>query len=236
MFKRTILFLSIVSSMPALAADPLEIYCTIRDSGANVSCQQLGRKGSRKTMGAEDISNFVDQGQVAAYVTLKSKKGFERTFLIDPDSPQYKKLGDIKRSASISEISKYKSELFNEIEKKLIRISDDLDNQSTTAELVKWDPSIANDKFKFESRSMVTELAQTRKGQEKFCSTTATFEEMLKTNAVLQSTLSNVLYAFQTPDTCMSDLTVMKDKDGVVDLKQLDTLPQKYRSQCKAVR
>ena len=55
----------------------MEIYCTIRSSGGNFNCQTMGKE--RKVMSADDITNFVDAGEVVAYLTLKSRKGLERT-------------------------------------------------------------------------------------------------------------------------------------------------------------
>lgn len=214
------------------AADPAEIFCNIRESGGNLSCQWVG-KDARKSMGPEDISSFIDQGQVAAYVVLKSRKGFERTYFVDGNSPQYKRLNDLKKAASMSEINKSKSELFNEIEKKLIKLSDELDAQAATAELVKYDSSIAYDKAKREARAMTTELEGYRKNREKICTSTPAFEQLSRANASLQQTLSNILYAFQTPDSCMGDFKVFKDKDGTVDLRQLDGVAQKFQTMCK---
>ena len=215
------------------AMEPVEIYCNIRDSGSSLSCQEIGRGGARKVMTAEDISAFVDQGQIAAYVTLKSKKGFERTYLIDGNAAQYKKLSDVKKTASISEINRAKSELFNDIEKKLIKTSDDQDTQAAAAELVKYDSAVAYDKFKRESRQMVVDLDTAKKSNEKSCASSATYEQMLKANSSLQRSLSNILYAFESPGNCMSDFKIFKDKDDSVDLRQLDTVPKKFLTQCK---
>jgi hypothetical protein len=226
----SLVILSLVTGQLALA-EPLEVYCTIRSNGANLNCQVLGRE--RKVMNAEDISNFIDAGEVAAYVTLKSRKGLERTFMVDGRSPQYKRLNDVKKSASISEINKAKSDLFNEIEKKVIKLSDELDGQAATAELVLYDPSIAYEKAKRDSRTMNAELEAYRKNKDKNCSSTPAFDQVSKTNAKLQQTLSNILYAFQSPDTCMSDYKVFKDRDGSVDLRQLDTVSDFFKSNCR---
>ncbi len=56
---------------------------------------------------------------------------------------------------------------------------------------------------------------------------------MSRANARLQTTLSNIVYAFQTPDTCMAGYKVFKDKDGAVDLRQLDTAADDYKANCK---
>lgn len=214
------------------AAEPSEIYCTIRETGSSLACQWLTKEG-RKTMGPDDISSYIDAGQGVAFLTLKSRRGLERTFMIDGAAPQYKKLNETKRTASISEINKAKSELFNEIEKRSIKLSDELDARAAAAELVKYDSSIANDKFKREAHAMTEELDGYRKNRDRVCNSTPAFEQMSKANASLQQSLSNILYAFQTPDTCMSDFKVFKDKDGSVDLRQIEGVGKKFVEQCK---
>ncbi len=184
-------------------------------------------------MSSEDIANFVDASEVAAYITLKSRKGMERTYLVDGKAPQFKRLNDIKKNQSISDISNAKSALFNEIEKKVIKLSDELDGQAAAAELVLYDSSLTYDKIKRESRLMTAELEGYRKNKDKACTSTPAFEQISKANSKLQQTLSNILYAFQSSDSCMSDYKVFKDRDGAVDLRQLDTVTDHFKSNCK---
>jgi hypothetical protein len=233
MFRLQRLLLLAVTAVSAqlVHADPMEIYCTIRDSGGSLNCQVLGKV--RKAMNADDIANFVDQGQVAAFVTLKSRKGMERTFQIDNKAPQYKRLAEIKKTASISEIGRAKADLFAEIEKKLIKLSDEMDGQAATAELVMYDPSITYDKNKREFKPLMDELEGYRKNREKVCTSTPAFEQVSRANSRLQTTLSNIIYAFQSPDSCMAGYKVFKDKDGAVDLRQLDKVADEFKMNCK---
>jgi hypothetical protein len=212
--------------------EPTEIFCTIRDTGTALSCQYVGKDG-RRAMNADDISVFVDQASVAAYMTVKSRRGLERTFLIDANSPQYRKLNEVKKSAAMSEISKAKVDLFGEIEKRAIKLSDDLDAQAVGAELIKYDSSVASDKFKRDIRSMSTELEGFRKNRDKICTSTPEFEKLSKANASLQQVLSNILFAFQQPGSCMGDFKVFRDKDGSVDLRQLDGVATRFTERCK---
>ncbi len=216
---------------PLAQAEPMEIYCTIRSSGANLNCQVTGKE--RKVMNVEQIGNFIDAAEVASYITLKSRKGMERTYMIDARSPQFKRFNDVKKSASISEISKAKSDLFNEIERKVIKVSDDLDGQAGAAELILYDSSFTYDKLRRENRTMTAELEGYRNNKDKVCTNTPAFEQMSKVKSHLQQTLSNIIYAFQTPDTCMADYKVFKDRDGSVDLRQLDTITDHFKSSCK---
>jgi len=227
----TTLFATVTGVNAAADNSPMEIYCTIRSSGANLSCQVLGK--DKKVMTAEDITNFIDAGEVAAYITLKGRKGLERVYLIDGKAPQYKRLGDIKKSASISEIARAKSDLFSEIEKKIIKISDEQDSQAAASELVLSDAYVGYDKFKREQRQMLAELEGYRKNKDKVCTNTPAFENMSLANNRLTQTLSNLIYAFQTPDTCMFSYKVFKNSDGTVDLRQLDTAADHYKANCK---
>ena len=229
--QRIVLLAVVAISSQLVFADPVEIYCTIRDSGGSLNCQWLGKV--RKAMNAEDIANFVDQGQIAAFITLKSRKGMERTYLIDNKAPQYKRLAEVKKTASISEIGRAKTDLFNEIEKKVIKLSDEMDGQSATAELIQYDPSVTYDKTKREQKGMMEELEGYRKNREKVCTTTPAFEQVSRANARLQTTLSNIIFAFQNPDSCMAGYKVFKDKDGAVDLRQLDKVADEFKANCK---
>jgi hypothetical protein len=212
-------------------AEPVEIDCTIRSSGANLNCQTTGKE--RRVMTAEDITNFIDAGEVASYITLQSRKGMTRTYKIDPKAASYKRLADVKRTASMSEIAKTKSDLFNEIEKKVIKLSDEQDGQAAAAELVLYDPGVTYDKLKREQRTASTELEGYRKNKDKVCTSTPAFESISKANSKLQQTLSNILYAFQSTDTCMAGYKVFKDREGAVDLRQLDTVADFFKKECK---
>ena len=233
MFKlqRMIVLALVGFGMQTAFAEPVEIYCTLRNNGGSLNCQMLGKE--RKVMSPEDIASFVDQGEIAAYITLKSRKGFDRTYLVDGKAPQYRRLADIKKTASISEIGKAKADLFNEIEKKVIKLSDELDGQAAAAELVLYDSNLTYEKAKREQRAMMAELEGYRKNRDKVCTNTPAFEQISKANAKLQSTLSNIVYAFQTPDTCMAGYKVFKDKDGAVDLRQLDNVGDEFKANCK---
>lgn len=212
-------------------AEPLELYCSLRKGESNLDCQIAGK--DRKTMTPDDISNFVDSAQTKAYIVVKSKKGKERVFLVDSQAPQFKKLADLKSNAAASVIARAKSDLFDEIEKRVIQISDEMDTASAQNDLIISDSSTGYDKFKLESNQTLKELEGYRKSRESVCTATPAYEQLTKSRAALQQTLSNLLYAFQTPSTCLSDFKVFKDSDGSVDLRQLDGLAASYKAQCK---
>lgn len=222
--------LGFVSAAKA-ADDNNDVYCTIKDNGASLSCQWLGRE--HKAMTSDEIAAFIDMAASQTYVVVKSKKGFERTFATDPNAPQFKRLADVKRNGSISDVGRIKSEVFLDLERRLIKLSDDMDHAAVSAEFVKYDPSVGTDKMKREQKPLMAELDGFKKNKEKVCTATPAFEQLSKANSRLQNTLSNIVVAFQTPGTCMSDFKIFKDKDGSVDLRQLDTVPGKYAESCK---
>jgi len=238
-YIKFVLMSGLLASMgvKALAADNTmtELYCTIRDSRINLNCQWVTKDG-KKAMQPDDLAVFVDQAGISAYVTVKSKAGFERAFMIDSGAEQFRKLNEVKRSAALSEVSRYKNELFIEIEKKLIKLSDEMDAMAASASLVKYDSSIALDKYRRESFAVNNELEGYRKNREKVCSSTPAFEQISRANSGLQKSLSGILYALQTPGTCMDEFKVFKDKDGSVDLRQLDGVPEKFLEKCKKTK
>ncbi len=142
-FISLITMATILSSQSA-SAETAELYCTIRDASASLNCQWLGKE--RRVMTPEEIPAFVDQAQIAAYLTVKSRKGLDRTFLVDSKAPQLRRLDDLKRSASISEINKAKNDLFSEIERKIVKLSDQMDGLAASAELVQYDSSLIVEK------------------------------------------------------------------------------------------
>jgi hypothetical protein len=156
--KAVVSLLALALSSSALAqVEASEIYCTIRETGAHLNCQWVGKE-ARRSMTPEETAQFIDKAQVAAYMSVRSRRGMERVFMVDADSVPFKKLAEMKRTGSISEIARAKFDLFAEIERKAIKISDDLDAQNSTMELVKYDSSIATDKYKRELRHMDQEL------------------------------------------------------------------------------
>lgn len=228
-----LLTLVVSFSMEAMAAKDqlVEIICNVRDTGTSLNCVWVGRE--KKAMTSDDVQAFIDQASVYAYITVKSRKGMERTFMPDPNAPQFKKLSDIKKNGSISEVSRAKLDLFADIEKKVIKLSDDLDATALSAELIKFDASITADKYKRELRYAKEDLDSLKSLKGGACTSSPEFENKMKVASTLQGTLSSLLNAFQTPGTCLDQLKVKKDKDGKVDISQFDGLAQSYVDSCK---
>ena len=172
--------LSLVTGSAAMAqVDATEIYCTIRETGSHLNCQWVG-KDNRRSMTPEETAQFIDKSEIAAYMSVRSRRGMERTFLIDSDAIQFRKLNETKRTGSISEIAKAKLDLFSDIERKAIKISDDLDAQNATMELVKYDSSVASDKYKRELRRMDQELVNLKSELDQKTGTNKAYENSPK--------------------------------------------------------
>lgn len=241
---------------------PNDINCTIRESGTSLNCLWLGHE--KRSMTSDDVAAFIDQASVFAYITVKSRRGMERTFQPDANAPSFKKLNDIRRNGSISEISRAKLDLFAEIEKKVIKLSDTLDAQAAQADLIKFDASITGDKLKKElkeleplrerrdvvcaaspqfealsrtNQNLQVSLAASKKDLENMKSKSAKelCEGIAKSNANLETALSNILVSFQTSGTCMESFKVSKDKDGSVDLSSLSNVGRDYKERCRNV-
>jgi hypothetical protein len=220
-------------SLTAFAAkDPsVEIVCSVRDSSANLNCVWVGQE--KKPMTSDDVQTFIDAAGVYAYITVKSRKGLERSFMPDPNSAQFKKLADIKKNGSISEISRAKLDLFAELEKKVVKLSDELDSQALSSDLLKYDASVTGDKLKREMRAYKEENESLRAGKGQACTSTPEYEQKMRVSSRLQGTISTLLNAFQTPGTCLDQLKVKRDKDGKVDVGQFENLAQSYIDSCK---
>lgn len=238
--RRVLLITSVIglAQSPAFAKDeaPLpetsnEISCLINAARTGLTCLWIDANGKR-SMQANDIQTFVDQAAVSAYITVRSRKGFERTFQPDPKSPPFRKLAEMKKKTAMAELSHAKIDLFAELEKKVIQLSESLDAQAGQADLVKFDASITGDKLKRQLRDANKELESLRASKEKLCTTTPGYEAMSRTNQNLQTVLSNLLLAFQQPGTCMENIKIMKDPDGTVDLRQLGGLAKTFGEQC----
>ncbi len=221
--------LTTIGAMGHAQAAPAELYCNIK--GSTLVCQVLGRE--RKVMSADDVANFIDASESNSYVTVKSRKGYERTFMVDGKSPQFKRMGEVKNSGSTSEVASAKSNIFNEIEKRVVKLADELDGTAGATEFVLYDPSIGYDKAKREMRELTTEVEGYRKNRDKICTSTPAYESLSKASARLQQTLSNIVYGWQTPGTCMDSYKIYRDKEGAIDLRQLDSSVDHYKTECK---
>ncbi len=213
--------LGILGADAAWAESP-ELFCTINESGESLSCQYKDKRDSSKAFTDEDILSFVDRATNGAYITVKSKRGFERTFEVDPVSPPFKRLRDAKKSMGVSETARMKLEVFQTLERKAVQISDGLDAVFVQADMLKYDPAIATDKCKMDM---------------KVYSSGATYEKNLESltaeNKTLSIYLTSILKAFKEPGSCIGDYKINVSADGTVELSQLQGLAQAIRNRCK---
>jgi hypothetical protein len=199
-----------------------ELFCTIADAGQNLNCQYKDKRDSTRAFGDQDIIAFIDKAMDGAFMTVRSKRGFERTFEVDPGSAPFKNLRDARKSEGVSNLARIKLDLFSELEKKAIQISDGLDTVFVQTDLLKYDPAVANDKCKMDM---------------KLFTSGATYEKNLETltaeNKALAIYLTSLIKAFKEPGSCLDDYKVEVAQDGSVELSQLQGLSQAFKNRCK---
>lgn len=89
--------MTLIANSAQAQVEAAEIYCTIRDTGTSLNCQWVG-KDNRKSMSADEIAQFIDKAEVAAYMSVKSRRGHERVFFVDAESPQFRKLSESEKN------------------------------------------------------------------------------------------------------------------------------------------
>lgn len=209
-------------SSQARADSPPELFCSINSNGQGLSCQFKDKRNSSKVFSDDDIGAFIEKTSTGGYMTIKSKRGFERTFEIDPAAAEFKKLKEAKKASTASELAGLKLEIFSEIEKKAIQISDGLDTIFVQSDLLKYDPAVATDKCKLDMRVNAAGNSYEKN-----------IETLQSENKALAVFLTSLIKAFKDPSSCMSDFKLEVSADGSVDLSQLQGLAQAFRNHCK---
>jgi hypothetical protein len=205
----------------ALAAPP-ELFCTINSDGQGLSCQYKDRRDSSKAFTDEDIGAFIEKATNGAYITVKSKRGFERTYEVDPSASDFKRLESSRKSETASEIARQKLDIYSELEKKAIQVSDGLDTVFIQSDLLKYDPAVAYDKCRQDMGSSATNSAYEQN-----------MEVLRSENKALSVFLTSLIKAFKDPSSCMADFKLNVAADGSVDLSQLQGLAQAFKNRCK---
>jgi hypothetical protein len=211
-------------ALPALAAKEEaipELSCSIAENGSSLGCQYV--KGTeRKIFVDRDIAPFIDRASLGAYLTVKSKRGFERTYEIDPGASIFKKLSDLKKAGSAAEVGRQKLDIFSEIERKAIQVSDGLDTIFIQSDLLKYDPSIASNKCRSDMR-----VYGDRGALEK------NLEALSEENKALSVYLTGLISVFREKGSCLADFNLSVSDDGTVDLSQVQALAKAFRQKCK---
>jgi hypothetical protein len=199
-----------------------ELFCAIGENGQGLGCKYKDKHGTSRVFGDDDIGSFIERALSGGYITVKSKRGFERTYEVDPSAIEFKKLKEARKTATASEVAKLKLDIFSEIEKKSIQISDGLDTVFIQSDLLKYDPAIATDKCKLDMKVNATGSAYEK-----------SIETLQAENKALAVFLSSLIKAFKDPSSCMGDFKLEVSSDGSVDLSQLQGLSQAFRTRCK---
>jgi hypothetical protein len=135
---------------------------------------------SKKPLNDQDLIDFINKATQGAFVTVKSKKGYEREYYLDPNGPEFRNFYKIQKSSNVSmrELGQAKYAVFASIESKVIQISNNLDNKSSP-DLVTIDPAYAYLKFKAQLNGLKSENEKLSKSL-KTCET-ADVEKKLET-------------------------------------------------------
>lgn len=209
-------------SQTALAADVLpELFCSITES-SGLRCQYKDKKNSSRAFSDLDVTDFITKSAAGGYITVKSKRGFERTFEVDPSYVQFKKITEKRDSAGTTELARMKLDLFSEMEKKAVQISDGLDTIFVQSDLLKYDPSIAIDKCRLDMKASTSGTAYEKN-----------VESLQAENKALGVFLTGLIKAFKDPTSCLSDFKIHVTSDGSIDLEQLQGLSQAFKNRCK---
>ncbi|MBC7691616.1 MAG: hypothetical protein H7222_07585 [Methylotenera sp.] len=218
----------------AEAARPLEIFCEVFATGKALSCQYLDGE-TKKPMNDQDLLTFVNRATKGAYLTVKSKKGLERTYQLDANGAEFRKFAEISKTASTRELGQAKLDVFSAIEQKAIKISDALDTSAPAADLVRSDPAIANEKFNHEIRALNAEKTRL----EQTCNVPTDknvdkeLESLTQEKRSLTHYLSILLKTMKDPGACTESFNLKVDKDGSIGLSQVTQLSNIFQEKCR---
>ena len=213
---------------------PLELYCTLHSSGKTLNCYYVNGS-SKKPLNDQDLIDFINKATQGAFVTVKSKKGYEREYYLDPNGPEFRNFYKIQKSSNVSmrELGQAKYAVFASIESKVIQISNNLDNKSSP-DLVTIDPAYAYLKFKAQLNGLKSENEKLSKSL-KTCET-ADVEKKLETSLQEKKYFSHYLNllvkTLGEPNSCADSFQLKPNADGTVNFDRLDDLVVLFRQKC----
>lgn len=236
--KRNFTLVWTVSSLvaPLAFADgvtrPAELFCNIRKESATLNCQYFNGQ-TKRPLTDQDIIDFVDRASVSAYLTVESRAEHERTLAIDPSYANFKSLADTIKSGSASEIARAKFDIFAEIEKRVIKISDDLDTSLSAQNFIKYDPSVTNDKYRRELEFVTGQTIQGIKSAATNCATEQQLATLASDNRALSTELTRIVNAMRSPTSCLGDQPFQVQPDGSMDLNEVKNLSLAFTDKCR---
>lgn len=210
----------------------VELFCHVHENGKALDCSFLDGE-VRRDLSDQDLLIFINKAINGAYLTVRSKKGLERTYQLDPNVPEFKRFIELEKNhASTREIGQAKLDIFGSIEQKVIKISDALDTSAPQADMVRSDPSIANQKFKSE----FSELESEKKKLEKTCRSENVDKQLEAISAEkrnLAHYLSILLRTMKDPGSCTESFALKTERDGSVGLDQINGLSKLFQENCR---
>jgi hypothetical protein len=185
-----------------------ELACKVGGGGKTLDC---GLKES-------ELASFIDQARGGAYLTVESRKGVKRTFSLDPNSSEVQKFLELEKAkAPMAELLKAKLDIFSSIERKVTKISEALDE--TVPKESKKD---AQKEAKKEGKKTLEESALD-----------VQLEEANLYRKNLTHYLSVILHTMQDPGSCTDSFNLRTEKDGGVDIHQINELSKLFQAKCR---
>ena len=204
---------------------PLEMMCTVQNEKALHCVYDDGT--TRKILNDQDLIAFINQANKGAYVTVKSRKGFERVFFIDPNGAEFKTFYRVQKTPGISmrEVGQAKYAIFAAIENKAITISKTLDSGGTLP-LVNADPANAYYQYKDQLKTLKKEKDDLDLSYQKLkeSSSEKNLEAALQEKQYFSHYLSDLVKLLGETGSCAEEFQLKPGADGSVNLDHLNDL------------
>ena len=230
-FSATVFAASDTKPEPLL---PLELFCSLHKTGKALDCYYSDGK-TKKVLNDQDLLEFINAANKGVYVTVRSKKGYERVYFLDPNGTEFKNFYKIQKSPTVSmrELGQAKYAVFAAIEEKVIKISNSLDAASPS-ELVTTDPAFAYLKFKNQLIALKTEKDEIEKSCEKYKNSDVekNLEAALQEKRVYTHYLSLLVKTMSEPGSCTETFKLKPNEDGSISLDGLNDLSSLFQQKC----
>ena len=212
---------------------PLEMMCTVQNEKALHCVYDDGT--TRKVLNDQDLIAFINQANKGAYVTVKSRKGFERVFFIDPNGAEFKTFYRVQKTPGISmrEVGQAKYAVFAAIENKAITISKTLDSGGALP-LVNADPANAYYQYKDQLKALKKEKDDLDLSYQKLkeSSSEKNLEAALQEKQYFSHYLSDLVKLLGETGSCAEEFQLKPGADGSVNLDHLNDLAPIFQKKC----
>jgi hypothetical protein len=225
------------AKVPAPAAPrPLQLDCSVAASGQGIECFKSSGK-DRKPMNDQDLINFVNAATRGAYLNIRSKKGYERVFYLDPRSAEMTELYAKAKTLPARDYGKAKFDMFGMIEAKVLKLSDELDAANSVPGLVRYDLAYTQQKYRGDILSLTSDRDKAKACCEKYRDLNADqrLEAALQEKNYVSHYLSILMNTMTEPGYCTDSFRLKPGEDQTVALDDVNTLAGVFKDNCKRV-